>query len=65
MVFIGALFGMFISIMLLLFIGICIFAVLEEIKKDYPWLYKHRLEVTIGILITLLIIISLITLFIS
>lgn len=65
MIFMGVLFGVFLSTMILGFIGVIACAILEEYEKSYPQLYKHRLEISVGIPIILLIITLIITLIIS
>lgn len=65
MIFIGVLFGVFLSTMILGFIGVITCAILEEYEKSYPQLYKYRLEISVGIPIILLIITVIITLCIS
>lgn len=65
MIFIGVLFGVFLSTMILGFIGVITCAILEEYEKSYPQLYKYRLEISTGIPIILLIITVIITFIIS
>lgn len=65
MIFIGVLFGVFVSTMILCFIGVITCAILEEYEKSYPQLYKYRLEISAGIPIILLIITVIITLIIN
>lgn len=65
MIFIGVLFGVFVSTMILCFIGVIVCAILEEYEKSYPQLYRNRLEISVGIPIILLIITAIITLIIN
>lgn len=65
MIFIGVLFGVFVSTMILSFIGVIACAILEEYEKSYPQLYKYRLEISVCIPIILLIITIIITFIIS